>query len=299
MRFIGRGNLGAISLNLPMIYMKAKEENLNFYDVLNYYMNMIRGLHKKRIEYVGKAKASSNEIMWCRGGAYGGNLNPNDDIAPILKSWTVSFGVTAMNELSILHNGKSLRCDNSFAVEVADYINSKIDEFKEEDGILYAYYNSPAENLAGVQVQQFRKKYGIIENVSDREYFSNGFHLHVSEDITPYEKQDLEEELFHKGKGGAIQYGKVNPTNLKSLKQFILRGLEKGFYQGVNFNSCFCEDCGNDFVGTELNEPCPKCGSDKILEQVRVIGYLGKSRFRGDRTMNDTKMAEFNDRKSM
>ena len=67
----------------------------------------------------------------------------------------------------------------------------KVEEFKEQDGRLYAIYATPAENLCGLQVQQFRKKYGIVENVSDREYVSNGFHCHVTEDITPIQKQDL------------------------------------------------------------------------------------------------------------
>ena len=77
-------------------------------------------------------------------------------------------------------------------METLEYINKRVEEFKNEDGHLYAIYGTPAENLCGVQVQQFRKKYGIIENVSDREYVSNSFHCHVTEEITPIEKQDLE-----------------------------------------------------------------------------------------------------------
>ena len=83
-----------------------------------------------------------------------------------------------------------------------EYINKKINEFKEEDGNLYAIYGTPAENLCGLQVQQFRKKYGIIENVSDREYVSNSFHCHVTEDITPIQKQDLENRFWELCNGG-------------------------------------------------------------------------------------------------
>ena len=80
----------------------------------------------------------------------------------------------------------------AFRKEYLEHINEKVEEFKKADGNLYAIYATPAENLCGLQVKQFRKKYGIIENVSDREYVSNGFHCHVTEDISPIQKQNLE-----------------------------------------------------------------------------------------------------------
>ena len=86
---------------------------------------------------------------------------------------TASFGITALNELQELYNGKSITEDGEFALEVLEYINKKVSEFKEEDGWLYAIYGTPAESLCGLQVEQFRKKYGIVENVSDRPYVSN------------------------------------------------------------------------------------------------------------------------------
>lgn len=97
-------------------------------------------------------------------------------------------------------------------IKTMEYINMKVNEFKKEDGYLYAIYGTPAENLCGVQVQQFRKKYGIVENVSDRAYVSNSFHCHVTEDITPIEKQDLENRFWDLCNGGKIQYVKY-PIN--------------------------------------------------------------------------------------
>lgn len=99
---------------------------------------------------------------------------------------TMSFGITALNELQELYNGKSLVEDGQFALDVMKYINQKVTSFKEEDGILYAIYGTPAESLAGLQVKQFRKKYGIVHNVSDRPYVSNSFHCGVWEKITPH-----------------------------------------------------------------------------------------------------------------
>ena len=163
--FVGRFNIGAISLHLPMIYAKAQQESKDFYEVLDFYMNLIRKIHIRTYEYLGEMRASVNPLAYCEGGFLGGNLKYNDKIKPLLKSATASFGITALNELQELHNGKSLVEDGQFAIEVMEYINKKVDEFKEEDGHLYALYGTPAENLCGLQVKQFRKKYGIIGDV--------------------------------------------------------------------------------------------------------------------------------------
>ena len=160
--FVGRFNIGAVSLHLPMIYAKAKQENKDFYEVLDYYLNLIRKLHIRTYEYLGEMKASTNPLAYCEGGFYGGNLGLHDKIKPLLKSATASFGITAFNELQQLHNKKSLVEDGAFALEVLEYINKRVNEFKEEDGHLYAIYATPAENLCGLQVKQFRKKYGIV-----------------------------------------------------------------------------------------------------------------------------------------
>lgn len=281
-----------------MIYMKAERDNKDFFEVLDYYLQMIRELHIQRYEYLGKAEASSNPLMFCEGGALGGNLKPTDKIKPILKSATASFGITALNELSVLATGKRISEDNSFALNTVKYIKQKVDDFKEADGYLYALYGTPAESLCGTQVQQFRKQYGIIKGVSDKDYFSNSFHCHVCEEITPFEKQDKEMDIFEIVTGGHIQYVRIsNPDNIIGLASIIRRGMDMGFYQGVNFNACQCEDCGT--TGVDWGETCPHCGSENITEINRVTGYLGMSRKNGDRTLNDAMMKNVRDRKSM
>lgn len=138
--FIGRFNCGAISLHLPMILAKAKKEGKDFYEVLDYYLELIRNLHKRTYDYLGEMRASINPLMCCEGGFYGGHLGLHDKIRPLLKSSTFSFGVTALNELQQLYNKKSLVEDGEFAIEVMKYINKKLVEFKKEDDILYAIY---------------------------------------------------------------------------------------------------------------------------------------------------------------
>lgn len=432
--FVGRFNLGVVSLNLPMILAKSQRDNTDFYKELDYYLEMIRSLHKRTFEYLGELKASTNPLAYCEGGLYGGNLNPNDKIKPLLKSATASFGITALNELQQLYNGKSLVEDGDFALKVMDYINDKIDQFKEDDGILYAIYGTPAESLCfagdtmvysypenkkikdlqvndlvysynektqeielkkvkkvvlsnpkaktitvwfnkdkiictpdhpfavkrndeivyinaeflnkkdelvfynevktvscieynidikpvydievednhnffagdnigvlvhncGKQVEQFRKEFGIIQNVSSRPYVSNSFHCGVWEDISPIQKQDLEKRFWDKLKGGQIQYVKYPlQYNFGAVRTFVRRAMDYGFYEGVNMSLSYCDDCGYEENDMEV---CPRCGSSNLTKIDRMNGYLSYSRVRGDTRLNEAKMAEIKDRKSM
>ena len=295
--FVGRFNIGAISLHLPMIYAKAKQESRDFHEVLDYYLNLIRQLHLRTYDYLGEMKASTNPLAYCEGGFYGGHLGLYDKIKPLLKSATASFGITALNELQQLHNKKSLVEDGQFALETLRYINDRVNEFKKEDGRLYAIYGTPAENLCGVQVQQFRKKYGIIENVSDREYVSNSFHCHVTEDITPIQKQDLEGRFWDLSNGGKIQYVKYPVNyNKEAIRSLVRRAMAKGYYEGVNLSLAYCDDCGHEELSMDV---CPVCGSTNLTKIDRMNGYLSYSRVKGDTRLNEAKMAEIAERKSM
>ena len=295
--FEGRCNLGVVSLHLPMILAKARKESKDFYEVLDYYLEMIRNLHKRTYDYIGELRASINPVAFCEGGLLGGHLKPTDKIKSLLPPMTMSYGVTALNELQRLYNGKSIREDGEFALEVMKYINDYTNKIKEEDHILYAIYGTPAESLCGLQVEQFRKIYGIVENVSDKPYVSNSFHCHVSEQMSPIEKQDKEERFWDLFNGGKIQYCRYNlGYNILAIKTLVLRAMEKGFYEGVNLAMCYCEECGYQQV--EMDE-CPKCGSSMITKIDRMNGYLGFTRVHGETRYNEAKNAEIADRKSM
>ena len=295
--FTGRFNIGVVSLHLPMILAKAREEQKDFYEVLDYYLEMIRHIHIRTYRYLAKRKASTNPLAYCQGGFYGGHLKPDDSVEEVLKSATASFGITALNELQVLYNGKSIVEDGQFALDVMKYINMKTTEFKEEDHILYAIYGTPAENLCGLQVKQFRKKYGIIPGVSSREYVSNSFHCGVWEDITGIEKQDLEEKYWDLFRGGRIQYVRYNLSyNTKAMITYIERAMEKGYYEGVNLSLAYCNHCGHEELDMDV---CPKCGSRDLTKIERMNGYLSYSRVHGDTMLNDAKMVEIKERKSM
>ncbi len=295
--FEGRFNLGVVSLHLPMILAKARRESKDFYEVLDYYLELIRGLHKRTYDYIGELRASVNPVAFCEGGLLGGNLEPTDKIKTILPPMTMSYGITALNELQRLYNGKSIREDGQFALEVMQYINDYTNRTKEEDHILYAIYGTPAESLCGLQIEQFRKIYGIIENVSDKPYVSNSFHCHVSEQMSPIEKQDKEGRFWNLFNGGKIQYCRYNlGYNKEAIKTLILRAMDKGFYEGVNLAMCYCEDCGYQQVEMDT---CPKCGSKMITKIDRMNGYLGFTRVHGETRYNEAKNAEIADRVSM
>lgn len=295
--FVGRFNIGAVSLNLPLIYLKAKNESKNFYEILDYYMGLIRNLHLRTYDYLGQMKASTNPLAYCQGGFLGGNLNLDDNIEPLLHSATASFGITALNELQQAYNGKSLTEDGQFAIEVMQFINDRVTEFKNEDGRLYAIYGTPAENLCGLQVKQIRNKFGIIPNVSDKPYVSNSFHCHVSEDLTATEKQDAEYRFWELCNGGKIQYVRYPVDyNLDAVETIIRRAMAMGLYEGVNMSLAYCDDCGHQELEMDV---CPVCGSRNLTKIDRMNGYLAYSRVHGDSRLADHKMAEISDRKSM
>ena len=295
--FVGRFNIGAVSLHLPMILAKSRSECRDFYEVLDEYLEMIRGLHKRTYEYLGELRASTNPLAYCWGGFYGGHLDPSDKIKPLLAPMTASFGITALNELQELYNGKSIAEDGAFALEVLQYINDKVAAFKAEDHHLYAIYGTPAESLCGLQVTQFRQMYGIVENVSDRPYVSNSFHCHVSEDISPIRKQDLEGRFWDLCNGGKIQYVRYPVSyNKEAIRTLIHRAMKLGFYEGVNMSLAYCDDCGHQELEMEV---CPVCGSKNLTKIDRMNGYLSFSRVHGDTRLNEAKMAEIRDRKSM
>ena len=112
----------------------------------------------------------------------------------------------------------------------------------------------------GLQVKQFRERFGIIDGVSDKEYFSNSFHCHVAEDITPFEKQDAEYDCFHLSKGGHITYTRYPiDYNHQAIKDIVRRGMKKGYYQGVNLALSYCNECGHQELDMDT---CPECGTE-------------------------------------
>ena len=297
--YTGRFNMGAIALNFPMYVAKAKDEGKDFYEVLDYYLELVRRLSQKTIEFLSHKKAGINPLGFCEGGFIGGNKDPEDELGiEFLKPMTISFGVIALNEASVLATGKSIAEDDTWAFEVMQYINKYVDRIKEEDDTLYAIYGVPGETAVCALRDCFVKKYGVIKGVSDKQYFTNSFHCAVYEDITPIHKQDSEYRCFHLTNGGNIQYCRYPICyNKDAIRTLVKRAMEKGFYEGVNLELNYCLDCGHQWVEGDV---CPKCGTDNIVQIQRMNGYLGYSKIGKDKSyFHEGKMAEFKDRISM
>lgn len=297
--YTGRFNMGAIALNFPMYVAKAKDEDKDFYEVLDYYLELVRRLSQKTIEFISHKKAGINPLGFCEGGFIGGNKDPEDELGiEFLKPMTISFGIIALNEASVLATGKSIAEDDTWAFEVMQYINKYVDRIKEEDDTLYAIYGVPGETAVCTLRDCFVKKYGVIKGISDKPYFTNSFHCAVYEDITPIHKQDSEYRCFHLTNGGNIQYCRYPVGyNKDAIRALVKRAMEKGYYEGVNMELNFCNECGHQWVEGDV---CPKCGTDNIVQIQRMNGYLGYSKIGKDKSyFNEGKMAEFKDRISM
>lgn len=296
--FNGRFNLGAISLHFSMIAAKAKKEDKDFFEVLDYYLDMIRCIHKRTFDYLSHKKAGINPLGFCQGGFLNGYKNPDEELGEdFLRPMTMSFGIMGLNEASVLWTGKGIHEDNNWAISVLKHINDYADRIKKEDNILYAIYGTPGESLCHTQIEQFRAKYGIVKGVSDHEYTTNSFHCPVYANITPIEKQDKEYPLYHLCNGGNIQYVRYrSPYNIESIKTLVRRAMKMGFYEGVNFELDWCEDCGSSFIDSDV---CPKCGSKNITRIQRMNGYLSYESIRGKTMYSDHKLTEFKERISM
>lgn len=126
---------------------------------------------------------------------------------------------------------------------------------------------------------------------------SNSFHCHVTEDLTPIEKQDLEGRILGALQGGKIQYVRYPiDYNMEAIKSLIRRAMSLGYYEGVNLSLAYCDDCGHQELEMDV---CPKCGSSNLTKIDRMNGYLSYSRVHGDTRLNAAKMAEIAERKSM
>ncbi len=309
---IGRSNIGAISINLPLLWEVATHEHPGdpesaFFELLDSRMEMARQFHLRKYEVISNMPASSNPMCFCMGGLYHGNRKPHEKVGNLVDYMTASFGYIGLHELTELAKGKSIYEDHSeFALKVLRHMNSNIKQYKEQDHHLWALYGTPAESYCGTAAKQV-KDYLIHIGEDHRavkvpEYLTNSFHMHVSEDITPIEKQDAEFEAFHLSEGGHIQYVRIDdPSNIEGMKAIIERGTrEKGFYQGVNFDSQYCNHCHEHSVaknGQILK--CSKCGSPDVVTISRVCGYLGYSSANGSSRFNNSKLSELKDRRSM
>ena len=288
----GRGNICPTTIILPTLAMEAKQKIKNLaylsnsseseYDLKSEFLSILdeaisdaRDSLIERYKWICSQSPDSAKFM------YENNLMagyvPEEGIESALKHGTLAIGQIGLAEtLQIL-----LGCDHTssegmdFAKEIESLFNKRCKEFKESYHLNFGVYYTPAENLCYTAMKKFKEKYGVIKDVSDKEFFTNSIHVPVWKHLDPFEKIDIESQLTGYSNAGCITYVELGSSckhNLDALETLVNYAMDKDIpYFAINVPNDQCMECG---YCDEMNDTCPKCGSKDIKRLRRVTGYL-------------------------
>ena len=282
----GRGNICPVTIIMPTIAMQAKElweQDTNntasledtFLWLLDKKIHEAKDMLIERFEYICSQSPNAAKFMY-ENGLMAGYV-PEEGIRSALKHGTLALGNLGLAEtLEILigcnHREKK---GMDFAKRIYQLFKDRCAEFKEEYSLNFGVYNTPAENLCYTAMKKFKDKYGIIPKVSDKEFFTNSMHIPVWEEITPFEKIDLESQLTGYSSAGCITYVELEggvKHNIGALEELVNYAMDADIpYFAINVPNDTCLECG--FTG-EFNTKCVQCNSEKIQQLRRVTGYL-------------------------
>ena len=203
--------------------------------------------------------------------------NPEEGIRSALKHGTLAIGQLGMAETLQILIGKDHTTSEGMelAKQIEQLFKDKCAEFKEKYKLNFGVYYTPAENLCYTAMKKFKEKYGIIPNVSDKNYFTNSIHVPVWKKISPFDKIDIESQLTGYSSAGCITYVELDSTvknNIDALEVLVNYAMDKDIpYFAINVPNDTCLECG---YCDEFNDTCPECGSHNIQQLRRVTGYL-------------------------
>jgi ribonucleoside-triphosphate reductase len=278
----GRGNISPVTIILPTLAMQAKEKAYDGKNIIDIFMKLLdkkineaKDMLIERFDWQCSQSYKSAKFMYENGTIYG--YKPEEGIRSALKHGTFGIGQLGLAEcLQILIEKDHTTEDGlQLAIKIETLFKEKCAKFKKDLKLNFGVYFTPSENLSFTALKRFKEKYGEIKNVSDKEFFTNSMHVPVWHKMTPFEKIDIESKLTGFSSAGAITYveldaGSVN--NIDALEDLVNYAMDKDIpYFAINVPSDSCADCG--YQG-EINDKCPKCGSDKIQRLRRVTGYL-------------------------
>ena len=289
----GRGNICPVTIIMPTLAMEAKEmadhqyfeDGLDaqkeqyrcrcFMSLLDQKINEARIQLMERFDWICSQDPKSAKFM------YENNLMagyiPEEGIRSALKHGTLAIGQIGLAETLQILIGKdhTTKEGMKLAKKIEGLFKQRCAEFKEEYKLNFGVYYTPAENLCYTAMQKFKEKYGIIPNVSDKEFFTNSIHVPVWKKISPFDKIDIESQLTGYSSAGCITYVELDSTvkhNIDALEQIVNYAMDKDIpYFAVNVPNDTCLDCG---YCDEFNNKCPECGSTNIQQLRRVTGYL-------------------------
>ena len=293
-KFEGRFNIGACSINLPQIGILANGDESKFFNLLEKRLELVKEVGLIRYKHLSEVTSDSSPIHWQHGAI--SRLGKHESIAPLLKGGysTVSLGYIGIYEATMLTKGVSHtnKKGYDFAMRIMDHLNDAVKRWTEETGIKFTLYATPAESLTNRFCSIDRERFGIIENVTDKGYYTNSFHVDVREEISAFEKFNFESKFQDRSTGGCISYVEIpNMTrNLEALETIVKYIYDNIQYAEFNTKSDYCSECGFDGE-IKLNDDnkweCPQCGNtDKSSLTVvrRTCGYLGENFWNEGRT---------------
>ena len=285
----GRGNLAPVTIIMPTLAMQAKQETEEFIAGADVYRDPVgifllkldKKIHEardmliERYEWMCKQNPASAKFMY-ENGLMAGYV-PEEGIRSALKHGTLVIGQLGLAEtLQIL-----VGCDHTeergmqVAKQIEELFNKRCAEFKKDKKLNFGVYYTPAENLCYTAMRKFKKQYGIIPNVSDRDFFTNSMHVPVWKEVSPFDKIDIESQLTGYSNAGCITYIELDSgvkNNLQALETLVNYAMDKDIpYFAINVPNDTCLDCG---YCDEFNDHCPECQSDHIQQLRRVTGYL-------------------------
>ena len=271
----GRGNICPVTIILPTIAMRANRDVENFMALLDVKIHEAKDMLIERYEYICSQCADSAKFMYINGTMMG--YKPEEGIRSAMKHGTLVIGQIAMAETLELLIGKNQTTPEGMelAKRIEQLFKDRCAEFKQRYHLNFGVYYTPAENLCYTAMQKFKKQFGVIPNVSDREYFTNSIHVPVWENVNAFEKIDIESQLTGYSNAGCITYVELSSAatgNLEALETLVNYAMEKDIpYFAINIPNDTCLECG--YTG-EFNDVCPVCGSHHIQQLRRVTGYL-------------------------
>lgn len=283
----GRNNLGVVSINLPRIAIEAMQDEHRFFQILDERLALAFKALMTRIQRLEGVKANIAPILYTEG-AFGIRLKPDDEILELFKHGraSISLGYIGLHEVGLLMSGGEHPFDNptvqEFLHRVVDYLAAATLRWKDETGWGFSLYSTPSESLCNRFCKLDSERYGQIEHVTDKGYYTNSFHLDVARKVNPFEKIDFERGFAQSASGGHITYVELPNMrhNLKALERIWDYAIENVPYFGTNTPVDSCGKCG--FMGetkaTAEGFTCPDCGnndSTSLSVTRRVCGYLG------------------------
>lgn len=279
----GRGNICPVTIILPTLAMIANQEchimgmevDEAFFELLDQKINEARIQLMERFEWICSQDPKSAKFMY-ENHLMAGYI-PEEGIRSALKHGTLAIGQIGLAETLQILIGKDHTSKEGMelAKRIEGLFKRRCAEFKEKYKLNFGVYYTPAENLCYTAMNKFKEKYGVIKNVSDKEFFTNSIHVPVWEKMSPFDKIDIESQLTGYSSAGCITYVELDSTvkhNIEALEQIVNYAMDKDIpYFAVNVPNDTCLDCG---YCDEFNDKCPECGSSNIQQLRRVTGYL-------------------------